>query len=63
VSVRALRSSGRSRGSDLTQWEVGEALYVSFKTIKTRVKSIFRKLVDVATRPDAVSRARELRLL
>ena len=41
---------------------IGEALYISFNTIKTHVKSIFRKL-DVATRPDAVSRARELKLL
>jgi LuxR family maltose regulon positive regulatory protein len=48
--------------TDLTQREIGEALYVSFNTVKTHVKSIFRKL-DVATRPDAVARARELRLL
>jgi LuxR family maltose regulon positive regulatory protein len=52
----------RLLASDLTQREIGEALYVSFNTVKTHVKSIFRKL-DVATRPDAVSRARELRLL
>ncbi len=52
----------RLLATDLTQREIGEALYVSFNTIKTHVKSIFRKL-DVATRPDAVSRARDLRLL
>jgi ATP/maltotriose-dependent transcriptional regulator MalT len=52
----------RMLATDLTQREIGEALYVSFNTIKTHVKSIYRKL-DVATRPDAVSRARELRLL
>jgi len=52
----------RLLATDLTQREIGEALYVSFNTIKTHVKSIFRKL-RVATRPDAVSRARELRLL
>jgi LuxR family transcriptional regulator, maltose regulon positive regulatory protein len=52
----------RLLATDLTQREIGEALYVSFNTIKTHVKSIFRKL-DVATRADAVSRARELRLL
>jgi LuxR family maltose regulon positive regulatory protein len=52
----------RLLATDLTQREIGEALYISFNTIKTHVKSIFRKL-DVATRPDAVSRARELRLL
>jgi LuxR family maltose regulon positive regulatory protein len=52
----------RLLATDLTQREIGEALYVSFNTVKTHVKSIFRKL-DVATRPDAVSRARELKLL
>jgi len=52
----------RLLATDLTQREIGEALYVSFNTVKTHVKSIFRKL-EVATRPDAVSRARELRLL
>ena len=52
----------RLLATELTQREIGEALYVSFNTIKTHVKSIFRKL-DVATRPDAVARARELRIL
>ncbi len=52
----------RLLATELTQREIGDALYVSFNTVKTHVKSIFRKL-DVATRPDAVSRARELRLL
>jgi LuxR family maltose regulon positive regulatory protein len=52
----------RLLATDLTQREIGEELYVSFNTVKTHVKSIFRKL-DVATRPDAVSRARELRLI
>ena len=52
----------RLLATDLTQREIGQTLYVSFNTVKTHVKSIFRKL-DVATRPDAVSRARELRLL
>jgi LuxR family maltose regulon positive regulatory protein len=52
----------RLLATDLTQREIGEALYVSFNTVKTHVKSIFRKLA-VATRADAVSRARELRLL
>lgn len=52
----------RLLATDLTQREIGDALYVSFNTIKTHVKSIFRKL-DVATRPEAVARARELRLL
>ena len=52
----------RLLATELTQREIGEALYVSFNTVKTHVKSIFRKL-GVATRPDAVSRARELRLM
>ena len=52
----------RLLATDLTQREIGAALYVSFNTVKTHVKSIFRKL-GVATRPDAVSRARELGLL
>ncbi len=52
----------RLLATDLTQREIGQELYVSFNTVKTHVKSIFRKL-DVATRPDAVTRARELRLL
>ena len=52
----------RLLATDLTQREIGEALYVSLNTVKTHVKSVFRKL-DVATRPDAGLRARELRLL
>jgi LuxR family maltose regulon positive regulatory protein len=52
----------RLLATDLTQREIGATLYVSFNTVKTHVKSIFRKL-DVATRADAISRARELRLL
>jgi ATP/maltotriose-dependent transcriptional regulator MalT len=52
----------RLLATDLTQREIGDTLYVSLNTIKTHVKSIFRKL-DVTTRPGAVARARELRLL
>jgi LuxR family maltose regulon positive regulatory protein len=52
----------RLLATDLTQREIGEALFVSLNTVKTHVKSIFRKL-HVATRPEAVSRARELSLL
>ena len=55
VVLRLLRT-------ELSQREIGESLYVSFNTVKTHVKSIYRKL-DVATRPDAVSRARQLDLL
>jgi LuxR family transcriptional regulator, maltose regulon positive regulatory protein len=48
--------------TDLTQREIGEQLYVSFNTVKTHTKSIFRKL-DVSTRSDAIVRARDLGLL
>ena len=48
--------------TDLTQREIGEQLYVSFNTVKTHTKSIFRKL-DVSTRSDAIVRARGLGLL
>jgi LuxR family maltose regulon positive regulatory protein len=52
----------RLLGTDLSQREIGEALFVSLNTVKSHVKSIFRRL-GVATRSDAVSRARELDLL
>lgn len=42
--------------------EVGERLYLSPNTIKTQAMSLYRKL-QVSTRSDAVSRARELGLL
>jgi LuxR family transcriptional regulator, maltose regulon positive regulatory protein len=48
--------------SDLTQREIAMTLHVSFNTVKSHTKSIFRKL-GVATRPDAVARARERGLL
>ena len=48
--------------TDLTQREIAEHLYLSFNTVKTHTKSIFRKL-DVSTRNDAVARARDLGLL
>lgn len=51
----------RLLATDLNQREIGEALFVSLNTVKTQVKSIFRRL-DVANRADAVSRARELKL-
>jgi LuxR family transcriptional regulator, maltose regulon positive regulatory protein len=46
----------------LSQREIGESLYVSVNTVKTHMKSIFRKL-DVSTREDAVAKARELGLV
>lgn len=48
--------------TDLTQREIGDQLYVSFNTVKSHIQSIFRKL-DVATRKDAIARARDLGLL
>jgi LuxR family maltose regulon positive regulatory protein len=48
--------------TNLTQREIGNQLYVSFNTVKTHIKSIFRKL-GVTTRHDAVRRARDIGLL
>jgi LuxR family maltose regulon positive regulatory protein len=48
--------------TNLSQREIGAALYVSLNTIKTHTKSIFRKL-GASTREEAVARARELNLL
>ncbi|MEU5000513.1 LuxR C-terminal-related transcriptional regulator [Streptomyces sp. NPDC021622] len=42
--------------------EIGADLYVSVNTVKSHVRSIYRKF-DVTSRGDAVSRARGLRLL
>jgi LuxR family maltose regulon positive regulatory protein len=48
--------------TNLTQREIAEHLYLSFNTVKTHTKSIFRKL-DVSTRKDAIVRARDVGLL
>ena len=42
--------------------EIAAELYVSHNTIKTQIRSIYRKL-GVATRAEAVARARERGLL
>jgi LuxR family maltose regulon positive regulatory protein len=47
---------------DLSLREIGSALYVSQNTVKTHVKSIYRKL-GVSSRAEAVARARELSLV
>jgi LuxR family transcriptional regulator, maltose regulon positive regulatory protein len=52
----------RLLGSQLSRREIADALYVSDNTVKTHVRSIFRKL-DAASRDEAVERGRELALL
>ena len=49
-------------GGQLSQREIGELLFISFNTVKTHSKSIYRKL-DVGTRAEAVRRAREFHLI
>jgi LuxR family maltose regulon positive regulatory protein len=48
--------------SHLSQREIAAELYISFNTIRTHTRVIFRKL-GVESRPEAVARARELGLL
>jgi LuxR family maltose regulon positive regulatory protein len=48
--------------SELSQREIAGELHLSFNTIKTHTRNIYRKL-DVAERADAVARARELSLI
>jgi LuxR family maltose regulon positive regulatory protein len=48
--------------SALSNVEIADELYVSVNTVKTHIKSIYRKL-STTRRRDAVRRARELRLL
>jgi LuxR family maltose regulon positive regulatory protein len=52
----------RLLASKLSQREIGGELFISFNTVKTHSRSIFRKL-GVSTRADAVARARELNLI
>ncbi len=46
----------------LSNPEIASELFVSVNTVKTHIKTIYRKL-DVTSRRDAVIRARELRLI
>ncbi|HSK96933.1 MAG TPA: LuxR C-terminal-related transcriptional regulator, partial [Euzebyales bacterium] len=52
----------RYLATTLSASEIGDELYISLNTVKTHIKSIYRKL-DRHRRRDAVLRARELRLL
>ncbi len=48
--------------TQLTNGEIAGELFVTTNTIKTHLRSIYRKL-DVSSRREAVQRARDLRLL
>jgi LuxR family maltose regulon positive regulatory protein len=74
-SQRASRAGGRSETlsdaelsvlrllrSELSQREIAGELHLSFNTIKTHTRNIYRKL-GVAERTEAISRARELSLI
>ena len=48
----------RLLSTPMSQREIGETLFVSLNTVKSHVKSIFRKL-DATSRGEAVERAHE----
>ena len=48
--------------SDLSERDIGRELYVSYYTVHSHVRSIYRKLA-VRSRADALERSRELHLL
>jgi LuxR family maltose regulon positive regulatory protein len=52
----------RLLGTDLSQREMGAALYVSMNTIKTHTREIYRKL-GVSNRGEALARARDIGLI
>lgn len=60
LSERELSVARLLRG-DLTQREIGEELYIAPSTVKTHIKSIYRKL-GVSKRSHAITRAAELGL-
>jgi len=49
----------RLLATDLSQREIGSQLYVSFNTVKSHTRTLFRKL-GVTSRADAVARGRDL---
>lgn len=61
LSARELAVLGRLAGVESAR-EIASALYVSHNTVKSQVRSIYRKL-GVSTRGEAVARARERGLL
>jgi len=48
----------RLLSTPMSQREIGQTLFVSLNTVKSHVKSIFRKL-DASSRDEAVARAHE----
>jgi LuxR family maltose regulon positive regulatory protein len=52
----------RLLATDLSQREIGSQLFVSFNTVKSHTRTLFRKL-GVTSRADAVARGRELGLV
>ncbi|WP_371822338.1 response regulator transcription factor [Conexibacter sp. SYSU D00693] len=52
----------RLLSGDLSEREIGRELFVSFNTVHSHVKSLYRKL-DASSRAEAVARARERGLL
>ena len=51
----------RHLSGGLSEREIGRELYLSFNTVHTHVKSVYRKL-GVSSRAEAVERARELKI-
>ena len=52
----------RRLSSEMSAREIADSLYVSHNTVKTQVRAVYRKL-GVASREEAVARARELGLI
>jgi LuxR family maltose regulon positive regulatory protein len=52
----------RLLATDLSQREIGTELFVSFNTVKSHTRTVFRKL-GVSSREEAVARGRELDLI